>query len=144
MDALVSQIAIIANDVYTSLGPGYNEVIYHRAMEVGLRLNGIRYESEVITPVYYKGHNIGHGRVDIKLDNLIIELKAIGMMNNEALVQTKNYMKHYGLTTGMVINFGQSVKHTLSTNLNIVLLRDETIYDLVGSNFFPRPAELTL
>jgi GxxExxY protein len=144
MDALVSQIAIIANDVYTSLGPGYNEVIYHRAMEVGLRLNGIGYESEVITPVYYKGHNIGHGRVDIKLENLIIELKAIGLLNNEAVVQTKNYMKQFGLTTGMVINFGQSVKHTLSTNLNIVLIRDDLIYDLIGGNFFPRPVELAL
>ena len=88
------------------MGPGYNEVIYHRAFEVALRLSNIMYESEVVTPVFYKGLNIGHGRVDIKLENFIIELKAINTLNNDAIIQTKNYMSHYNITTGIVINFG--------------------------------------
>jgi GxxExxY protein len=123
-------IVLIANDIYNSLGPGYNEVMYHHAFEVALRLNNISYESEVITPVFYKGHNIGHGRVDLKLDNFIIELKAINTLNNDAIIQTKNYMKHYNISSGMVINFGQS-----KSGLNIIYLNNDSIYDFINGNF---------
>ena len=92
----LQEIVIIAVDIFNELGPGYNEVVYHKAFEVGLRLNNINYQSEIVTPVFYKGHNIGHGRVDILVNNnFIIELKAIGNFNNDtANTQIKNYMKH--------------------------------------------------
>ena len=127
-----TQLVIIANDIYNSLGPGYNEVIYHRAFEVALRLSTIPYESEVVTPIFYKGHNIGHGRVDIKLDNFIIELKAINTLNNDAIIQTKNYMSHYNITTGIVINFGGKF------GLGIILIKDNLIYDFINGNYLQR------
>ena len=108
MDLLISELV---NEVYKSLGSGYNEVIYHRALEVSLRLNGIDYQSEVITPIMYKGYNVGHGRVDIMLDDLIIELKAVSKLTNDSVIQIKNYMKHHKINNGMVINFGQPTKN---------------------------------
>ena len=128
-----AQLVLIASDIYNSLGPGYNEVIYHRAFEVALRLSGIPYESEVITPVFYKGHNIGHGRVDIKIHNFIIELKAVNTLNNDAIIQTKNYMNHYSITSGIIINFGQS-----KSGLGIILLSNGIVHDFVNGNFIPR------
>jgi GxxExxY protein len=139
-----SQLTLIANDIYTTLGPGYNEVIYHRAMEVALRLCGIQYESEVITPIFYKSHCVGHGRVDIKLNNFIIELKAVNALNNDAIVQTKNYMNHYCINSGIIINFGQSVKNNILGNLGIVLIKDNLIYDFVDNTFKPRGGEINL
>jgi len=133
MDQTISQLVFIAGDIYSSLGPGYNEVIYHRAFEVALRLSGINYESEVITPVFYKGHNIGHGRVDIKLSNIIIELKAINTLNNDAIIQTKNYMNHYNIPTGLIVNFGQS-----KTGLGIILISNGILHDFINGNFIPR------
>ena len=120
----------ITNDVYNSLGPGYNEVIYHRALEVGLRLNGISYQSEVITPVVYKGHNVGYGRVDLMLNDLIIELKAISKITIESIIQIKNYMKHHQINNGMVINFGQSTKSS-SGQLEIHLIQHDRIINLI-------------
>lgn len=143
MENLVSQLVAIANDIYISLGPGYNEVIYHRAFEVALRLIGIQYESEVITPIFYKGSCIGHGRVDLKLNELIIELKAVNVLNNDAIVQTRNYMSQHNITTGIIINFGQTVKNN-TKNLGIILVQDETIYDYTGNTFVARGSELTL
>jgi len=128
-----TQLVCIAADIYTSLGPGYNEVIYHRAFEVALRLSNIPYESEVITPVFYKGYNVGHGRVDIKLANIIIELKAINTLNNDAIIQTKNYMNHYCISTGLVINFGQS-----KTGLGVILISNGIVHDFVNGTFVPR------
>jgi len=133
-----TQLVCIAADIYTSLGPGYNEVIYHRAFEVALRLSNIPYESEVVTPVFYKGYNVGHGRVDIKLANIIIELKAINTLNNDAVIQTKNYMNHYSISTGLVINFGQS-----KSGLGIILISNGIVHDFVNGTFVPRN-ELTM
>jgi len=130
----IKTIVFLATDIYTSLGPGYNEVIYHRAFEVALRLNSIIYETEVVTPVFYKGHNIGHGRVDLKLEDLIIELKAVNSLNNDAIIQIKNYMNHYSINTGLVINFGQ----TLKTGLGILFIANGVIHDLVNGTFIAR------
>ena len=143
MENLVSQLVAIANDIYVSLGPGYNEVIYHRAFEVALRLIGIQYDSEVITPIFYKGSCIGHGRVDLKLNELIIELKAVNVLNNDAIVQTRNYMSQHNITTGIIINFGQTVKNN-TKNLGIILVQGEIIYDYTGNTFVARGSELTL
>jgi GxxExxY protein len=111
---LIQELTSISLDIYNSLGPGYNEVVYHRAFEVALRLKNISYQSELVTPIFYKGHNIGHGRVDILVNNnFIIELKAISNFGNDtANIQIKNYMKHYTIKDGLVVNFGQPTKNS--------------------------------
>jgi len=134
----MENIVLIANDIYSSLGQGYNEVVYHRAFEVALRLSSIKYESEVVTPVVYKGHTIGHGRVDLKLENLIIELKAVNTLNNDSIIQIKNYMNYYSMNVGLIVNFGQS-----KSGLSIILLQNGVIYDLVNGTFVARN-ELTV
>ena len=120
MDNLIN----IANDVYASLGAGYNEVVYHRAFEVALRIQGINYQSEVVTPVTYKGFSVGHSRVDLIVNDIIIEFKAVTHLNNDAVIQIKNYMKHYSISKGVVINFNQ--KNNL---LDIRYIQGELVYD---------------
>ena len=138
---LVQEVANIAHDVFSNIGSGYNEVIYHRAFEVALRLKNINYQSEVITPLFYKGHNIGHGRVDILIGNsLIIELKAISNFNSDtANVQIKNYMKHFSISEGIVINFGQPNKNNTG-DLNIRYIYKDTsnnyrVYNYINGAF---------
>ena len=132
-EEFVSQLVLIADDIYTSLGPGYNEVVYHRAFEVALRLSGVNYESEVVTPIFYKGFNVGHGRVDIKLHDFILEFKAVNSLHNDAVIQIKNYMKHYSISSGMIINFGQS-----KTGLQLVFVQNDDIYDFTNKTFVKR------
>jgi GxxExxY protein len=55
---VTDEIKIIAKDLYNELGEGYQECIYHKAFEVGLRINNINYESKSIIPVFYKGYNV--------------------------------------------------------------------------------------
>ena len=139
-DALLQEIVVIAMDIFNEIGPGYNEVIYHKAFEVALRLKNITYQSEIITPIFYKGHNIGHGRVDILVNNnFIIELKAIGNFNGDtANTQIKNYMKHYSIRDGVVINFGQPSKNSQG-ELNIRYIIRENgqvrIFNFINRNF---------
>ena len=134
---LIQELTNIALEIYTTIGPGYNEVVYHRAFEVGLRLKNINYQSEIVTPIFYKGHNIGHGRVDLLVNNnFIIELKAISNFGNDtANIQIKNYMKHYSIKYGVIVNFGQPNKNS-NGDLNIRYINNEfKIFNLVNSSF---------
>ena len=121
----------LANDIYTSLGPGYNEVVYHRAFEVALRQNNINYASEVITPIFYKGVNVGHGRVDIMVNNnFIIELKAVNNLNNDSVIQIKNYMKYYSILEGLIVNFGQN-----KNKLDMIYIQQDKLFNYTNGTF---------
>lgn len=96
----------LAQDIWTTLGPGYSERVYHNAFEIALREDGFSYESERILPISYKGHNVGNLRVDLVVaDQIILELKSTSRLKDEFRNQIRNYMKLTGLTQGMLINF---------------------------------------
>ena len=46
-----------AQHVYKTLGPGFSERIYHNALEVVLRKNGVHYETERIVPIVFRTYN---------------------------------------------------------------------------------------
>ena len=72
-----------AEHVYKVLGPGYSERVYHNAMEVVLRKNGVHYETERIVPIVFEGHTIGNLRADLILNNkTVVELKSVKTMND--------------------------------------------------------------
>jgi hypothetical protein len=48
------RLVTIAKDVYRVLGSGFSEDVYDRAMQVGLRLAGIRYESQKVVELRYR------------------------------------------------------------------------------------------
>jgi GxxExxY protein len=136
MDALLNEMVIVSNDIYNSIGPGYNEVVYHRAFEVALRLKGIMYETEVVTPIVYQSHVIGHGRVDLIVNKvMVIELKAIANLNNnDSIIQIKNYMKQHSISNGLIINFGQSNKNCNGT-IGIKYINFNKIFNFENGQF---------
>lgn len=95
----------IAQSVWSELGPGYSESVYHRAFEIALRKNQIQYESEKIIPVFYDGLGVGNVRADLVLDNIVIELKSVAKLTEQFKIQLKNYLKLLGVKQGLLINF---------------------------------------
>lgn len=96
----------ITRDIWTSLGPGYSESVYHCAFEVALRNRLINYETERIVPVYYAGQNVGHVRADLIVERkAVIELKSVSKLNETYRIQTQNYLNLLGLNVGFLINF---------------------------------------
>ena len=55
----------IAEDVYKTLGSGFSEEVYDRAMQVGLRLAKIGYEGQKVVELKYKDHYVGEGYPDL-------------------------------------------------------------------------------
>ena len=90
-------------EVYSELGPGYSERVYHNAVEVLLRERGIPYESERHILVRFKGHVVGQLRADIIIDNtVILELKAIKTLTDGMEHQAQKYLDLSGLRTAYI------------------------------------------
>jgi len=103
---LKTMIEDLAKQIYSQLGPGYSERVYHNAMEVLLRSKGIPYESERIIPIPFEGHVIGNLRADIIINKeTVLEFKTIKTLNESAEVQGHNYLRLTGLKTAYLINF---------------------------------------
>ena len=108
----------LTQDIYDKLGSGFDEVVYQKAFEVGLRLRGIPYEAQRIVPVYYEGFYIGEGRPDLivshtkkkKAEQIVIELKAVESVGHKERTQIENYLHVLQLSHGLLINFPQPTK----------------------------------
>lgn len=100
------EIEHLAREIYSLLGPGYSERVYHNAMEVMLRNLGVQYESERIVPIPFKGHVIGNLRADIIIENnIVLEFKTIKTLNDAAELQAQNYLRLMGLKCAYLINY---------------------------------------
>ena len=96
----------IVKEVYSELGPGYSERVYHNAVEVILREKGIPYESERHILVRFRGHVVGQLRADIIIDNtVILELKAIKTLTDGMDQQARKYLDLTGLRLAYLVNF---------------------------------------
>ena len=93
--------------VHTTLGNGFQEVIYQRAMAVEMREAGLSFERECEIPVYYKGLEIGSRRVDFLIEGKVsVELKALIKLEKVHFAQAINYLEAFNLEIGLLINFG--------------------------------------
>jgi GxxExxY protein len=94
--------------VHKTLGNGFQEVIYQRALEIEMRLAGIRFRREFEMPIYYREEQIGTRRVDFLVDDVVsVELKAITKLEDVHFAQAINYLEAYNLEIGLLINFGE-------------------------------------
>jgi len=81
------------------------------ALEIELRENGVKCNSEVPLNVSYRGQVVGNYFADLVVeDKIIVEIKAVSDLVPVHEVQLVNYLKATGLHIGLLVNFGQSVK----------------------------------
>jgi GxxExxY protein len=93
--------------VHATLGNGFQEVIYQRALIIEFALMEINFQREFCMPVYYREKQIGERRVDFLVEEKIsVEIKALSKLENIHLAQGMNYLEAYNLEVGMLINFG--------------------------------------
>ena len=94
--------------VHKTLGNGFQEVIYQRALAIEMRLANISFTREHEMPIFYRDEQIGSRRVDFLVEGIIsVELKAITKLEDVHLAQAINYLEAYNLEIGLLINFGE-------------------------------------
>jgi len=64
INTITHKIIGSAMQVHNTLGSGFQELIYQRALGIELTFNGLAFEREKEMPIYYRGEQIGLRRVD--------------------------------------------------------------------------------
>ncbi|MCC6685130.1 MAG: GxxExxY protein [Bacteroidia bacterium] len=104
---LTGKIIGCSMEVHKILGNGFQEVIYQRALEQEMALQGLVFRREFEMPIYYKEVHIGTRRADFLVEGVIsVELKAVIKLEDVHLAQAINYLEAYNLEVGLLINFG--------------------------------------
>jgi len=104
---ITEKIIGCAMRVHSTLGNGFQEVIYQRALAIEMRDAKLNFDREKEMDIFYKGEQIGTRRADFFVeDTVMVELKAITKLEDVHLAQTMNYLEAYGMEIGLLINFG--------------------------------------
>ena len=104
---LTGKIIGCAMEVHKILGNGFQEVIYQRALAIEMKKQGLEFSREHEMEIFYKGENIGSRRVDFFVEGkIMVELKAIILLEDVHLAQAINYLEAYNMEIGLLINFG--------------------------------------
>jgi len=124
---LTSKIIGCAMTVHKTLGNGFQELIYQRALAIEMSLAGIIFNREFEMPIFYRKKQIGTRRVDFLVEEVIsVELKAITKLEDVHFAQAINYLEAYNLEIGLLINFGEtSLNFKRITNKKFKLQQSE-------------------
>lgn len=108
LDSLSERVIGSFFEVSNSLGAGFLEKVYERALIIELGLLGIRTTAQVPVQVSYKGRPVGDYFVDLLVeDALIVEVKCVECLTDAHRAQCLNYLKASGLRVGLVVNFSR-------------------------------------
>jgi len=93
--------------VYNTLGHGFLESVYSRALYIELRRRARHVRREVTATAFYEQYPVGHFRVDLLVEGrLAVELKAGRTSVSEDRQQLQNWLRASNLTLGLLFHFG--------------------------------------
>ena len=106
LDELARAIVGCAYTVSNSLGCGFLEKVYERALAFEVASRGMNVETQVVFPIFYRGCNIGNYSADLLVERrVLVELKCVDSFCNEHIAQCINYLKASNLQLGLLFNF---------------------------------------
>ena len=116
--------------VHSTLGNGFQEVIYQRALAIEMKYDGLEFQREMEMPIFYREVQIGTRRVDFFVENCVmVELKAMEKIEDVHKAQAINYLEVYNIADGLLINFGGlSLDFKRLYNKNLVIPTNNPIF----------------
>jgi GxxExxY protein len=106
-DELIFRLIQCARKVHGSLGPGFVESIYGRAMISELKSTGLMVEREKLIRVTYGDVVVGRHWLDLVVEEtVILELKANRGILPVHVAQVRSYLHATRYPSGMILNFG--------------------------------------
>jgi GxxExxY protein len=93
-------------EVSNTLGAGFLEKVYERALLRELALRDIRAVAQASFAVSYKGQSVGEYFADILVEDvLVVELKCVEHLGNEHTAQCLNYLRASARRVCLLVNF---------------------------------------
>jgi GxxExxY protein len=104
---LTEKIIGCAMKVHSTLGPGFMESVYQKALVHELLKAGLKVECEKPITVHYDEAVVGDFSADLLVEGrVMLELKANQALAPANEVQLVNYLTASGVETGLLLNFG--------------------------------------
>jgi GxxExxY protein len=146
---VIREILDSAKAVFQDLGEGWPETVYQKAMEVEIRERGIKYEEQIVLPVYYKDkYIVGESKPDLiilvelesgKRVHIVIELKTDTSIKEDNRIQVQKYIKALNKSlrsennivypVGFIINFAKrSNKKLDGEKCKLIILHNNTVF----------------
>jgi len=109
--ALTEKIIHAFYVVYNDLGYGYLESLYEEALFRVLGRASMAVQRQYPLAVWFQGEKIGEFRADfVVADTVIVELKAVRVIEPFHEAQILNYLRASNLEIGLLLNFGPAPK----------------------------------
>jgi GxxExxY protein len=107
INVLTRNIIGAAIEVHRELGPGLLESSYAPCLVSQLRAGALRYETQRVVPITYKGQELDTCyRIDLIVEDLVVvELKAVEKTLPVHEAQVLTYLRLTGAPLGLLINF---------------------------------------
>jgi GxxExxY protein len=106
LESLTERVLAAVFEVSNTLGAGFLEKVYERALLRELALRGISAAAQASFAVVYKGQAVGEYFADIMVENaLVIELKCVEHRAREHTAQCLNYLRASDRTVCLLVNF---------------------------------------
>ena len=115
LNELSAKVGNAASKVYNELGPFLSPSIYRSCIMMELRSMGVRVQSQVFVPVFYRGKRVKGEGFEIDLlaeDELIVEILASERVLEFHRRQMLMYLQVARKPLGLLINFGERVLMT--------------------------------
>jgi GxxExxY protein len=102
-----------AMEVHKTLGGGFLEAVYQKALAYELRLRNLPFGEQARLQVFYKEQLVGDYIADFVVDGkVIVEIKAISTLVDAHTAQTIHYLAATKQKVALLINFGsKSLEH---------------------------------
>ncbi len=131
---LAYQIVEAFYEVYNTLGPGFEEAIYHKALAIEFTLRKIPFVTNKKLSIRYKGENAGIYEPDFIIDDkILVEIKAVSELPEVYEKQLYYYLKGTEYKLGYLVNFGagklevkRRIYEKIRENLHPKIIRDHS------------------
>jgi GxxExxY protein len=107
-DQITATIIQCIIKVHKTLGPGFLENLYRKAMLLELKHQNLYVEMEKEVVIYYEGQEVGRHRMDIVVENrVVVELKTVEALSGAHYAQVRAYMKATTVPVAILVNFSR-------------------------------------
>ena len=105
---LTSNILNCAFEVHNSLGCGFLEKVYEKALIHELESRGLKVTTQKAIKIKYKDKDVGIYFADIIVeDKVIVELKVVEFLSKIHKAQAINYLRASGYKVALILNFSK-------------------------------------
>lgn len=108
LDLITEKIIGCAYEVSNTLGSGFPESVYEKALHHQALKTGLRAERQFQMKVFYDAVLVGEFFADLLIEEkVLIEIKAVRELDELHVAQAMNYLKASGSPICLLINFGR-------------------------------------